>query len=275
MDDLQIFLSSTISNLHILDSILDIEVCSIFPTQYQPDSKTQRIGSHRVMAATLVATAMEADCPVVTKAISATSILETILSLSVQFPSCSSIHSQCLKIAKISLSDASGPIGAWRRLVYTSQCSDGHAACNPNNAVYQKIFDAIQMAEKNVPGRNMLSGFCIRLLDLLRQGAQEQQPLLTSDTSTQSSFSRSYSSFSADNNSQKTSKEWKNELAHALEGFDRQGQAWPALDALLEVQHEQLGGPPPERIEDFDNLHDSMNFAGPQLLALLQGLNFQ
>lgn len=61
--------------------------------------------THRVLAATLAATALQANCPCVTKAFAAHRIIGLAIQNSLLLPSCSVIHAKTLAMARIALSD--------------------------------------------------------------------------------------------------------------------------------------------------------------------------
>lgn len=260
LDDLHPVLSLTLDHVHVLDRILDFQVPPAFQTQYHKDVVVPRLGSHRVMAVTLAASALKTDCPCVSEVFAETKILEKAVRLSLQFPSCSMLHAQCLDMARVAVSPHSIRVGLWKQLV---SCRD----------VWESIGNILQSLPSSDAHRNasavsgMLAGFCIEFVRLLRQ--QDDIELPSSSSSTSSSDD--------DRECQKETalavKCSQDELKSALETMPGWDHTILSIEPLLHIQEQQLGGSPPPRMNTVDSFNGSMNFTGPQLLALLQGLN--
>lgn len=245
--DLTCFLESTLKHVGALDTCLKIEAGSGFVTPFSKSEPVPRVGSHRVLAASLAANVLTADCPVVSSAFQHHQIISNIMELSVRFPYCSILHSQALKIASVCVSSQSGKLGLWKQIITTK---DG---C-PNDHVFDKLFDALESAVTQTPGRNPLSGFCIQLISTLAAACR-------TDDSEQETIS------------------WRNDYVQELGRLSgwkqvyQQASQESCLRTLLDVQQQNLGGPPPDKNALHPSFADQMQISGPQLLELLQNFN--
>lgn len=248
--DLTCFLENTLKHLNALDICLTIEAGPGFVTPFSKSEPVPRIGSHRVLAASIAANTLTADCPVVSSAFQNYRIISNIIELSVEFPYCSALHSQALKIASVCVSPQSGKIGLWRQIITTK---DG---C-PNDHVFDKIFDALESAVTQTPGKNPLSGFCIQLVSTLANACHtsEEEEKETNEISWRNDFVRELERLSG----------WKQVYQHASQES--------SLRTLLDVQEQNLGGPPPDKDALHPSFADQMQISGPQLLELLKNFN--
>lgn len=251
ISDLTCFLENTLKHLDALDTCLKIEAGPGFVTPFSKSEPVPRIGSHRVLAASIAANALTADCPVVSSAFQNHEIISNIIELSVQFPYCSALHSQALKIASVCVSPQSGKIGLWRQIITTN---DG---C-PNDRVFDKVFDALETAVTQTPGRNPLCGFCIQLVSTLADACHTSEKK---------------------GDEQEGNTSWRNDYVRELKRLSGWKQAYQhanqesSLRTLLDGQEQNLGGPPPDKDALHPSFADQMQISGPQLLELLQNFN--
>lgn len=247
LDDMQCFLRRTLEHLSVLDECLDIEVESEFCTPYSKESRIERAGSHRVIAATLSATALSADCPVVVDAFDKTHILPKVMSLALKYPYCSALHAAALKLVSTAISTQSGGFGLWKQLLQTP-------GGKPSNDVWRTVYNTIQAAAapEQMPGKHPLAGFCLKLSSLF----------LVASTDAEDSGAS-----------------WRRELQQALQSLSGWDSVCGAEDSPLAemtaVQEAYLGGPPPDPADELfmGGGSDNMQITGSQLLALLRGLN--
>lgn len=241
--DLPCFMENILKHLDVLDACLKIEAGSGFVTPFSKSEPIARVGSHRVLAASIAANLLTADCPVVSSAFQHHQIISNIMELSVQFPYCSALHSQALKIASVCVSSQSGKIDLWRQIVTKD---DG-----PNDDVFDKVFDALESAVTQTPGRNPLSGFCIQLVSTLADACD------ISD-------------------SEDKNISWRHDYVRELGRLSgwkqvyQQASQESSLRTLLDVQQQNLGGPPPDKDILNPSFADQMQITGPELLELLQ-----
>lgn len=265
LEDLHSCISLTLEHVHVLDRILDFQVVPAFQTQYHKEVIVPRLGSHRILAVTLAASTLKADCPCISEAFAKTRILEKALCLSLQFPSCSIMHVQCLQMARVAVSPHSIRVGLWKQLVASRNVWDSignilQSLPSPDTGCAHRQASAVS---------GMLAGFCIELVHLLVHHADEEPP--SSASSTTSASGEDGKEIAASAAVQQAQKD----LKAALESMPQWKQTTLLVESLMEVQRKHLGGTPPPRTHSFDSFNDSMNFSGPQLLALLQGLTLQ
>ncbi len=264
LDDLHSCISLTLEHVHVLDRILDFQVVPAFQTQYHREVMVPRVGSHRVLAITLAASTLKADCPCISEVFAETKILEKALCLSLQFPSCSMMHVQCLNMARVAVSRHSIRVGLWKQLVSLRDVWESignilQSLPSPDTGCAHRQASAVS---------GMLAGFCIDLVHLLVHHGDEEPPSSTSSSASEEDGKEADVASSAVQQAQ-------HDLNIALESMPRWKQTILLVESLKHVQEKHLGGSPPPRTLGFDSFNDSMNFSGPQLLALLQGLTLQ
>ena len=249
LSDLQCFLANAIDNLHVIDACLDINVAgsSGFLTPFSKETPVARVGSHRVLAATLAATALSADCPSISREFLKNNIIRKVISLCIRFPYCNALHAAALKIASVSVSEQSGPVQLWRQYLETSTGA-------PSEDIFKPIVQTIDTSKDKTPGTKPLTGFCVEFMSKVVQGMHHHP--------------------------KGAPQPWQTELEQhliSISGWKETcvGDESP-LQSIIQVQDQHLGGPPPERgllSAGMGMLDDSSQISGTQLLALLRGLN--
>jgi len=214
LDDLQTCLAATIAHAPTLARILALEDTKQHGKDTGTTNTITTTTTHRVLAATLAATALQANCPCVTKAFAAIDIIGLTIQNSLLRPSCSTIHAKALAMTRIACSDecllsreneagdAAGdavepPPALWENVVNAGGdrgrcvdtmvsvildvCADDHEDRLPlKRGQSQATSEATSEATSNT---YLLAGFCIAMCGMLFDLAyQPHEPHESSDS---------------------------------------------------------------------------------------------
>lgn len=269
LDELKPYSRATAKHLKMLAPVLDIKPTEALVTQYSMQQAVDRVGSHRVGVALLMAQLLRAQCLSVAKAIKETSLLLPLAQLALKAPTCSALHAAVISTLRVAVSESCGREGLWQDVVDSSDA----------------IPSALDILKTNVQGvetrgqRSPGAAFAISFLELLASAALEQAE------SPPTSEERSVGVEDV---------EWRQNLASALRSFpeweeltslsqtSQASEKQSSLAAELKVQHAELAGPRPVRqTPPLDNLDPEFGLfrgggqmiSGQDLLALLRGLS--
>lgn len=116
LDDLKPFSANALRHLPTLAPLLDLE-----PTpevaQFSKDQPVPRVGTHRVAVAELMAQLFRAECPAVVKALGATGMLRSVVTLALDRPTCSAIQCAALRSLRATVSPSCGFLEVWKPLI--------------------------------------------------------------------------------------------------------------------------------------------------------------
>lgn len=116
LNDLKPFSAAALRHLPTVSALMDLEPAPEL-SQFSKDQPVQRVGTHRVAVAELMAQLLRADCPAVVAEVGATGLLERCVRLALDRPSCSPLQCATLRGLRVVVSPQCGHLGLWRPLL--------------------------------------------------------------------------------------------------------------------------------------------------------------
>lgn len=265
LDELKPYTRATAKHLNKILPALDIEPANPLVTQYSKEQAVQRVGSHRVGIAMLIAQLLRAQCPSIAKAIKDSSLLAPLTQLALERPTCSALHSAVISSLRVAVSESCGGEYLWRDIVDSPERLIAIAL-----EMFRSSVESTETRGQRGPG----VAFAIAILDVLASAVAEVE---SSTSST---------------NQRTKGMEWHRELASALNRISdwesvaslnqSSGNKQSSLAVELAVQHLDLAGPRPVRQPSLDLDPENALFpgggqmiSGQELLSLLRGLSLK
>jgi hypothetical protein len=264
VDELKPYTCATAKHLNKLSPALHIEPTNSLVTQYSKEEAVQRVGSHRVGIAMLIAQLLRAQCPSIAKAVKDSSLLAPLTQLAFERPTCSALHSAVISSLRVAVSESCGSEYLWRDVVDSPERLIATAL-----EMFRASVESAETRGQRGPG----VAFSIAILEVLASAVSEVE---SSTSST---------------NQRTKEMEWHRELASALNlvsdwevtaSLNQSSGSKSSLAVELAVQRSELAGPRPVRQPSLDLDPDNALFrgggqmiSGQELLSLLRGLSLK